>query len=372
MKLRNILCAGLAVLLLTNGCSKDDEKGGSQSTDEARLNVKVNTSHSGIKADDDPERLPGENLINNVGAIVFSQDGSELLGKLWQTMESETEATILNIPAKNEKVQIILFANCPQNLFDGVTSYADLQSKLAQLSEQKQSYLTMSSQVIKTTEALKAGDENYLGYSAIGDDNINGIKTPVELTRLAARLDLNAVSTTFSGTKLEGRTVRIDGISIGNQKLASRFFSEDYWGVVMVDANLETSTSTTINRSVLDGSPLSGNIYRHYVMENMDANHPTQILVRATLLAIPGYGAETKIFAATVNLNGVVLVGQQHKHVKRNYVYRLRVNFSGNSFSGEEEPPVPPEPPVEDDSAALDVQVEVVGWGPVDQDVVIE
>ena len=109
-------------------------------------------------------------------------------------------------------------------------------------------------------------------------------------------------------------------------------------------------------------------------MENTDSANPTQIVINATLLASTGYQAETKEFAATINENGVVLKGEAHKYVKRNYIYRLNISFGPNSFEGIEEdepvPPTPPTPPVPT-TGELDVQVEVVGWGPVNQEVEI-
>ena len=376
MKLRNILFAGLAVVLLATGCSKDDGDGPVGPEANTKINIKIAASSLGTKADDDPERLPGESVLNNVAAIVFSEDGTSLLGEpVWETLtNADGSATMLNIPAKTAKAQILILANCPENLFDGVSSYAGMQSKLAHLADQKQNNMTMSTQLIKTVDAL-VKDDNYLGYESVGNGNINGISKPVELTRLAARLDLSTITTSFAGGKLAGRTVRIDEISVGNQKNASHFFSNDYWGAVMADSNLGTSAITAIDRTVSDNSSLSDVIYRKYVMENTDANNATQLLIKATILAIPGFGAETKIFAATVNLNGVVVVGEKHKYVKRNYVYRIKVNFSGTSFSGDPEtvnPDPDPEPPIVEDDASLDVQVEVVGWGEVNGDYEIE
>ena len=63
--------------------------------------------------------------------------------------------------------------------------------------------------------------------------------------------------------------------------------------------------------------------------------------------------------------------GYNHNYVKRNYVYRLNVTFGDTSFDGnhEKDPniPIPPRPTTGD----LDVQVEVVNWGQVSQDVEI-
>ena len=82
------------------------------------------------------------------------------------------------------------------------------------------------------------------------------------------------------------------------------------------------------------------------------------------------YEAETKIFTAVINRNGLDR-GYNHNYVKRNYVYRLNVTFGDTSFDGDHEKdpniPIPPRPTTGD----LDVQVEVVNWGQVSQDVEI-
>ena len=95
------------------------------------------------------------------------------------------------------RAQIVIVSNTPENSLAGVTSYSDFESKLAQLADQSQSNLVMSSPVITTQAPLVKGD-NYLGYASMGSENINGIAEPVEITRLAARLDLVNVKTDFT------------------------------------------------------------------------------------------------------------------------------------------------------------------------------
>ncbi|MCD7849428.1 MAG: hypothetical protein LUH63_06600 [Parabacteroides sp.] len=110
-------------------------------------------------------------------------------------------------------------------------------------------------------------------------------------------------------------------------------------------------------------------------MENTDSANPTQIVINATLLASPGYQAETKAFAATINENGTIVRGDAHKYVKRNYIYRLNITFGVNSFTGitEDEPTPPgPGPDPGPTTGNLDVQVEVIGWGPVNQIAVVK
>ena len=166
---------------------------------------------------------------------------------------------------------------------------------------------------------------------------------------------------------MRGRTVRINSIYLANEKIASRFASTAYWGAVMADGNLADGPAVTLGQNL----PITTVPFRQYAMENTDSDNPTQIVINATLLASTGYQAETKAFAATINENGTIVRGDPHKYVKRNYIYRLNISFGPNSFTGiTEDEPTPPTPPTPT-TGDLDVQVEVVGWGPVDQPVEI-
>ena len=277
-----------------------------------------------------------------------------------QAVLSDTAATQEQVDAAAAELNAVIA---------GLESADDFESKLAQLADQSQSNLVMSSPVITTQAPLVKGD-NYLGYASMGSENINGIAEPVEITRLAARLDLVNVKTDFTKTLLRNRTVRVEEVTILNQSTASRFFSRDYWGVVMATGHLGNSDATALNRDIANGSPINDTPYVHYVMENDGSEAPTEIQVRATLLETDTYEAETKIFTAVINRNGLDR-GYNHNYVKRNYVYRLNVTFGDTSFDGnhEKDPniPIPPRPTTGD----LDVQVEVVNWGQVSQDVEI-
>lgn len=375
MKLQHILVACFGMLVCAS-CSKDKQSGSIDSLPDAKITIQVGASKAISKAAD-PETLPGEVNINNVAVLLFDETGTTLLGTpVWQQITTTNgSATITDVPAKATKARIILLANTPEGAFQDVANYDDFQARLAQLSDQLQTHLTMSSQVIVTTRPLEEGD-NYLGYASMGNANINGISSPVEITRLAARLDLVSLGTRFAGSLLEGRTVRVNQVYIANQKTASHYFSAAYWGVVMAGGNLENSSVTNLNLQISDDVSVLNTPYRHYVMENDGSEQATQLVVQATLEAGGGYAEEAKWFTATINPNGLTQ-GYDHNFVKRNYIYRLFVTFGPNSFRGDEPEPTPPDPPVPPipptpDSTTLDVKVEVVGWGPFNQHVEIE
>lgn len=360
MKLTNILLAGFALAMVTTGCKKD-EVNPSEPSGNAKLNVSLKASGIATKATD-PEEQAGESNINNVAVLVFNEAGTQLLATpFWEEISTtDGTASVLDVPVQSTMAQIVIVANCPQNTFSAITSYSDAQARLAELADQEQGNLTMSSQVIVTETSLSAGD-NYLGYTTMGENNVNGISEPVELTRLAARIDLVNVRTSFeSDPVLKDLSVRLDEVSLRNMKTASRFFSADYWGAVMVDGQLATDgvTIPAAKAVINPGSPQT-NLFRTYVMENQDTATPTELVIKATLVDETGRViGEQKEFASTINLNGTTVQGVAHKLVKRNYVYRLNVNFTPASFEGT--------------AALLDVQVEVVGWGPVNQNVDIE
>ena len=226
MKLSNIFLSTLAVLLCCTACSKDEESFKGKDAD-ASLSIAVKAVGSAVTKGfhpNDENELAGEAKVNNLSVLVFDESGAQLIGYGWQATNSEGEASILNVPAMTMRAQIVIVSNTPENSLAGVTSYSDFESKLAQLADQSQSNLVMSSPVITTQAPLVKGD-NYLGYASMGSENINGIAEPVEITRLAARLDLVNVKTDFTKTLLRNRTVRVEEVTILNQSTASRFFS---------------------------------------------------------------------------------------------------------------------------------------------------
>ncbi|MFQ6927370.1 MAG: fimbrial protein [Parabacteroides merdae] len=179
MKLSNIFLSTLAVLLCCTACSKDEESFKGKDAD-ASLSIAVKAVGSavtkGVHPNDENE-LAGEAKVNNLSVLVFDESGAQLIGYGWQATNSEGEASILNVPAMTMRAQIVIVSNTPENSLAGVTSYSDFESKLAQLADQSQSNLVMSSPVITTQAPLVRG-YNYLGYASMGSENINGIAEP--------------------------------------------------------------------------------------------------------------------------------------------------------------------------------------------------
>lgn len=356
---KNILLAFL-LLLFCSACSKDDNNNNNpDSLVDTKLAVEIKATGAKTKAynPNDLNELEGEAYINNLAVLIFSEDGSTVLGRKWEAVKTEYSATITNVPAKAAKARILIVANVPESLINGVTSYDDFQNDLVDLASQSQTSLTMSSRVIATNDALLA-DDNYLGYESMGTANVNGISTPIYLTRVPARVDLVSLATNFADSPLEGRSVRVESVSINNMKSRSHYFSAGEWGAVEVDGNFISSPATTLNTVIDDASPLTTTPFSSYVMENTDTENSTEIVIRATLLATEMAPAQTKTFVSTINLNGIDK-GYSHDLIKRNYVYRLWITFGKNSFDDIQ-------------NTYLDVAVEVVGWGPVNQDVVID
>lgn len=338
MNMNKILYAGLALLLCAS-CSKDNNQALS-SLPEAKISLQVKTSGTNRNADSkaatkagtDANELPGEAYINNITVFVFNEDGSQLLSSApyyQETAPADGKLTIPNIPARAAKARIVLVGNA-NGALSHIASYAGLEVALCQLSAQEQENLTMSSQVIETKEPLAVGDENYIGYESMGENNINGISTPLELTRLAARLDVVGIKTNFTRTELQGRTVTIESIAVDRLKTASRFFSPDYWGAVAVSGSLGTSPSTPMNLVVGNDTSLGEIAYRTYMMENDGSEQPTELLIKATISAKDPYQARTREFRAVINEKGLSAYG--HNFVKRNYVYKISLVFDDDSF----------------------------------------
>lgn len=342
--INNIVYAGI-VLLLGVSCSNDNDRN-IDSLPEARISLQVKASGTNkksvakvatTKATLDANELTGEAYINNITAFVFNEDGSQLLSSVpyyLETAPANGELTIPAIPAKAAKARIVLIGNAGSGTLSQINSYAGLEAALSRLSSQSQQNLAMSSRVIETEESLVAGNENYIGYSAMGDKNINKISTPLELTRLASRLDIVSLKTKFTRPELEGRTVKIESIAVANRKTASRFFSHDYWGPVVMSGNLDTSDATIMDLEVDNNTSLEEIAFRSYVMENDGTEQPTELLITATLSEKTPYLAETRVFRAVINEKGLSTFG--HNYVKRNHVYKINLSFSDNSFEGED------------------------------------
>lgn len=71
--------------------------------------------------------------------------------------------------------------------------------------------------MVHTEQALVKGEDNLIGYTA--GTNIDNISTPLLLTRIVARVEMNTIETRFAGSLLEGKTVRIDHIALANVKV---------------------------------------------------------------------------------------------------------------------------------------------------------
>lgn len=340
----------LAVSSVLSACSADDAPSLASATN-TKLAISALAGGVATKATtDDLHELPGEARINNLTALVFDETGTTLLGYKWQaTAGAEGEAEITGVEAKTVKVLIALVANTPEGAFADVTNYDAFQSRLITLASQSQTNLSMSSSLIRTNSALDA-DGNYIGYS--GAQNVDGINTPVVLTRAASRVELINVQTRFAGTFLNGRTVRVERVMLTNVKTASRCFSPLDWGVIEAADNLGSTSVTTVNQLVNDNSPIMNRVASFYVFENSDARRLTTLNIRASLLSATGEAEQTREFAAVINQNGLTQ-GYDHDFIRRNYVYRLEVTFTQSSFENME--------------AILDVKVQVANWGVIRQ-----
>lgn len=359
----------ISVAMLLASCSKDDEPV-TPSIEQANLSVglQLRSQSESKAADDDPNALPGESDIHNLTAYVFNSDGSERIGYGRVENPKSDMLTVTDIETRPERIMLVVLANLPESVAGSIGSYAGLQLSLADLASQSQESLTFSTQVIRTEQALVKGEDNLIGFTA--GENIDNISTPLLLTRIAARVEMNTIQTRFAGSSLKGCTVRIDHIALANVKSKSLFFSEGDWGKVeapagqaalIYGAGVSEAASlfapgshpsdylgSDFNLTVNDNTPRLTPVFETYAFENSSSDAtPTLLVVKATLVETN----QTRIFTSPINRNGI-LNGYDHNYVKRNYIYRLHVTFTETSF---------------DDDASLDVRVEVAGWGYVHQ-----
>lgn len=365
------LLFSIAIAILMVSCLKDGDPV-TPATEQAKLSVGLQLrNQTGSKAaGDDPNALPGESDVHNLNAFVFNTDGASLIGYGRVEDPDPERLVITNIETAAERVMLVVLANIPASINSLVGNYAGLQARLADLAFQTQESLTFSTQMIRTEQALVKGEDNLIGYTV--GQNIDNISTPLLLTRIAARVEMNTIETRFAGSLLEGKTVRIDHIALANVKSNSYYFSEGDWGKVEApsgQANLiygagvaEAASlfapsshpsdylGSDFNLTITDNSPRLTPVFETYAFENSASDtDPTLLVVKATLVET----GQTRIFTSPINRNGL-LNGYDHNHVKRNYIYRLHVTFTETSFDI-------------DDDASLDVRVEVAGWGYVHQ-----
>lgn len=369
----------IIILLLAAGmlisCAKDETpEFPASETASLSIGLQLRSQSFSKAADSDPNALPGESDIHNLSAYVFSQDAGDLIGYKRTDNPDPDMLVVTNIETKPERIMLIVMANLPEDIDSSVGNYAGLQSRLAGLTSQTQSSLTFSTPVIRCQQTLKKGESYQIGYST--GTNVDNISTPLLLTRIAARVEMNTIETRFAGSIQQGKTVRIDHITLANVKSNSHFFSEADWGAVEVneeqaalvygvgaseaasgfasDSNPVDYLGKDFTLTVSDNQPLLSPVFEAYAFENSSSDAPpTLLVVKATLVETN----QTRIFTSPINRNGV-LNGYDHNYVKRNYIYRLHVTFTGQSFSS--------------DDTSLDVRVEVAGWGNVHQTEEIE
>lgn len=371
MKLNTLGTAWLVSVLLCAACSgNSDEPAPGPVSPDARITIAVKAQSVATRAATDPNAQAGEMNINRLTAFVFNEDGTVLLGSKTDTVGSaDGEGKILDVPARSVKARIIVVANAPEHAFDAVQTLGDLRELQAELSLQTQQNLTMSTPEVVTDSPL-AKDDNYIGFGGV--DNVNGLNTPLALTRIAARIDVAKIAVDFRGTELDGRTVRIDGIYLAKAKSASLYASAEHWGAVEVAGKLvygagaeqaagllsgveqpaDYLTRTPSGMTVQENAPVK-NACSFYTFENKADTGHTTLVVKATLLAQSPWKAQVRYFTAVVNPDGKSL-RYDHDYVRRNYVYRLNITFTGKSF-----------PDSEYDVADLRVGISVAPWNTV-------
>lgn len=358
---KNIFMA-LAVLLAFTACS-DNNEGPEVPQNDARVLVSFlsPTSYSTKAETGVSSLLEGENHIHNLTALFFDMN-DQIVQHAWATPASDNEGEITNIQLISGAYKMVLLANAPQGTFGEVTTLAQLREKTLNISSQSQAMLTMSSELI--TCVIEPGN-NYIGYSSRDDNalNTNGVqlKSPIQIVRIPARIDVGYIKTRFEGSDLEGREVRIDAIRFENVKTVARYYNAIFWGAVEESGNVSTKEMNLSDEIIVnDQTPFAPEEMRFYTMENSDENGATRVQVTATILKNETYEEQTKLFSAVINRNGKI-AGFDHDLVKRNYIYQLLMTFGPTSFENITEPdPVPEE-------TNLDLKVEVVRWGEVIQ-----
>lgn len=349
MKLKYILFS-LCLLGGLMSCASETELNSlknNTSESKTRLSLRLFSQANPVtKADG----LDGESNINNLTAFVFNAETNELVSITSDpAVNAQYECEMLDIEAGPFPIRLVLISNAPLDVLQAIRSYQELDNTLALLSDQKRTNLTMSSAMLTTISPLFEGD-NYIGFEE--KYNVDEMDDPILITRLAARLDISLIETRFTRQELAGRAVTIHSVQYDKIKTASSFFSIGEWGAVGIDGHWGQTALIPTSYVITNDRPVTGieNEFNHYVMENLTpaTGDETSILVHATLEGNDEYQAETRVFRAIINANGIQN-GYDHNLIRRNYVYRLSLTLADNSFTGipvepENPDPVDPEP----------------------------
>lgn len=424
MKLRNLLCATMVACAFAS-CSNDDGiDGNGGKTPEgatAQLEVKISTPSL--------TKAVGESAtIASLGVLVFDASTNKLEAKGIDVAGKAGEGKSVvadNLTAGQKKVLVL--ANMKSKM-DTYTTATTLDNVLADTQDfsnaEVDGSLSMNSQVY--TVDLKAGVINYLGYGDTNpsNDSENNYLTqagtqPVKLYRNVARIVLESVQVTANQTKYPGAKLTVNRVFVLHGNKTTKVATEKPWGTTMPEVmnylngctntdyaawvafmagktqiqayltgsnyeNVPAYSNTITNQSLTYDQKWQPADQSFYVYENTSTALHTLLVVEGKLEygEVTGDKAELRYYSVAIGKDGITGIdattgvypvpagfdGNRDGGLTgtvRNIQYNVNLKVAGPGYTT-------PFGPDAKDETKLDVQVEVVNFGAVNQDVTIE
>lgn len=427
MKLRNLMYATMIACAFAS-CSKDEDGVDVPvvGAGDAELVVQVKTPAL-TKAD-----VPADQKITNLSVLVFDEKGTleaKATDVAGSTNDPKTSVKASKITAGAKKVLVLANVKTKVDTYTTTTTLTNVLADNQDFSvSEVDGTLSMNSGLYSVD--LKAGATNYLGYIAGQESTtahylteaVGGTTDPVKLYRNVAKINLSKVTLTASTEKYKNAKLTISDVFILHANKNTMLVGKDgaAWGATVPAAyNFLNGASNTdyakwvtymsgklavqkylngSNYAEATGLPYSfndlnqvleiGNVTEwtptdksFYAYENASADY-TLLVVKAKLEygTITGGVAEYRYYSVAIGKDGIAGITSQGIYSKptgfdgeradlfgtvRNLQYNVDLKIAGPGYT------TPFGPKAEDDTF-LDVKVDVVAFGQVNQDHEIE
>lgn len=428
MKLRNLMYATMVACAFAS-CSNDegiDDNGGKTPEGAtAQLEVKI-TAPSISKAGDVDESATIESLgvlVFDVASNKLETKGIDVSGKA-----GEGKSVVADGLTAGQK-KVLVLANM-KNKMQSYTTSTTLDDVLADTqafsADEKDGSLSMNSQVYTVT--VKAGVINFLGYGSTNpsDDPDNNYLTqageqPVKLYRNVARIVLKSIKVTAKEEKYENAKFTVNRVFVLHANKNTKVATTEPWGTTMPAVltylngctnpeyagwvsfmtgktekqaylrgdNYEDAVALGFSNTITGQSLTYNQLWEpkdqnFYVYENTSTDLYTLLVVEGKLEygEVTGDKAENRFYSVAIGKDGIKGINEAtgvysvpsgfdgHRDggltgAVRNIQYNVELQVAGPGYT------TPFGPDAKDDTS-LDVQVEVVNFGAVNQNVTIE
>ena len=431
MKLRNLLYATMVACAFAS-CSNDDDpidNGGGNETPnaEAALEVKVATPAL-TKADDVTDKT-----ISSLAVLVFDVKTGRLESKGVDKAGKAGASSVIAEKITAGAKRVLVLANVGSEVsgytagLTNGTEYSTVLNDTKDFAEEVDGSLSMNSGVYPVD--LQAGVTNYLGYTETEANNYNGhylsqaAGKTVKLYRNVAKIVLSKVQVTADETKYKNAELDIENVFILHANKTTKLVGADgaSWGTTMpaslnylngTENNMYTNTwvaymkdkekvqnyltstdlydykdifssglaktGLTVEGTKTPWEPTEKNAF--YAYENTSKDIYTLLVVKGKFKYGDLQAPESRYYSVAIGKDGIPGIGEDGTYsapsgfdgsrsslsgTVRNLQYNVELKVAGPGYT------TPFGPKAEDDTY-LDVKVEVVGFGTINQSTEIE